>query len=577
MATSTEVRLMLNAVDNASKVIAGVNDNIDKMAKVSKGAGDFMAGLGININELANPAMLAGKAVAALGKYVADSTKETQNYNLEVTKLAQNLGIGTEETSRIIQAADDYGVEIGSVEQALKMALKNGFAPTIDTLAQMADKYVAIQDPTERAAVLTKVFGRNWTELVPILKQGGDAIRETAREQSAALLVTKEEAAASEQLRVAQDKLHDSKEAISHTIGNKTIPLEVRFLDALNKELDGTMNVVQANKLFWFGIDNVTDKLKEEERQTNATNRVEEIRLHSTNLVVDATENLTDAQKMNLLKQDEWGQSISEATKAVQAQADMTAGLTKRYSDMTSYMSGKLGPEIEDYKTKLGELNGKHGELVAKIEELSKKRYLTEDQKKELEDAKTALGENQTAIENLATAHDTAMKKIVYDLLVERASIDGLTTAEYNALLMTGQAFGLVDEKTAAAGGKIDDLLKQLNDNQITLDTFYRELRKILDGDYNITIHVGYNIDNVPYNPSHPGNNPNLPHPYASGGGGTIPPGYPNDSYPVWMTSGEQYTVKPTTNYNFTMNVHTNATAGTAMRDFEIMKSMTRH
>ena len=41
---------------------------------------------------------------------------------------------------------------------------------------RIADRIAAIENPTERAAAAVKIFGRNGTELMPMLLQGADGI-----------------------------------------------------------------------------------------------------------------------------------------------------------------------------------------------------------------------------------------------------------------------------------------------------------------------------------------------------------------------------------------------------------------
>ena len=235
MASSAEVRLMLNAVDNSSKVIAGVTDKMGGMQKATKAAGDLTAGLGISFDQLANPAMLAGKMVGAFADYTKQAVNETVDYTKEIRDLAQNLNITTEETSRLIQTADDYGVSQDKVTAAMEMALKNGFAPTIDSLAKAADQYLAIQDPTERAAALTKIYGRNWAELTPMLKEGGQAIRDAAAAQADNLLVTEEAAQAARDYEIAMDGLGDTMQGFKYQLGNAVLPALTDTIEKFNE------------------------------------------------------------------------------------------------------------------------------------------------------------------------------------------------------------------------------------------------------------------------------------------------------------------------------------------------------
>lgn len=186
---------------------------------------------------------------AALGLTVREVRKaigETIDYAKTVRELSQNLNITSEETSRLIQVADDWGITSGQVESAMKMALKNGYAPTIDNLAQLADQYVDIQDPTERAAIMTETFGRNWAELVPILKQGGDALREQAAAVSDGLIMTDAAIAKAREFEVATDNLNDSIQSLKFSIGNAIIPPLANLAERLNDSITNTSAMGEA-------------------------------------------------------------------------------------------------------------------------------------------------------------------------------------------------------------------------------------------------------------------------------------------------------------------------------------------
>ena len=226
------VEIILKAKDQASKEVGGLSAKFEKLTGISiKSAlsfGTFTAAVGFATDAL------------------KDSVKETVDYAKTVRDLSQNLNITTEETSRMIQVADDYGISVGSMETAMKMALKNGFAPTIDSLADAADKYLAIQDPTERAAELTKIYGRNWAELTPMLKEGGAAIREAAYLTDDSLIITKEAADAAREYEIANDSLGDSLQAMKYTVGKEVIPPLTDLVNILGEIVSGTSKADKA-------------------------------------------------------------------------------------------------------------------------------------------------------------------------------------------------------------------------------------------------------------------------------------------------------------------------------------------
>lgn len=66
----------------------------------------------------------------------------------------------------------------------------------VEAFYQLADATVALQDPNERAAALSQILGRGYQELLPLLTQGGEAIRKQVEYGRQLNPVTAESAAA---------------------------------------------------------------------------------------------------------------------------------------------------------------------------------------------------------------------------------------------------------------------------------------------------------------------------------------------------------------------------------------------
>lgn len=188
------------------------------------------------LGEVAGGLLKAGLAAAA-GAAVKAVT-DTANYNREVRLLAQSINATTEETSRLVQVADDVGVSQDALTRSLQLASKNGFAPTIDNIARLADETRAMVDPTEKAAALSKVFGRGWAEVAPFLAMGGKAIKENAAAISDSLIVTAKASKATRDFEIAQDNLGDAVAGLSHEFGNLAIPVVTKFFNLLKEGVE---------------------------------------------------------------------------------------------------------------------------------------------------------------------------------------------------------------------------------------------------------------------------------------------------------------------------------------------------
>jgi hypothetical protein len=100
--------------------------------------------------------------------------------------------------------------------------------------------------------------------------------------------------------------------------------------------------------------------------------------------------------------------------------------------------------------------------LKGKITELEGKRWLTESQKAQMVDYKAQLSDLNLAVTANADAHDAAAKRIIFDLISQRAAMDGLSGDEMKALNDIALQWGLVDQKTHDAVTGIDSALAGL-------------------------------------------------------------------------------------------------------------------
>ena len=155
--------------------------------------GSAMDGLGaatkIAMNPIvAIPGLMAAASMAAI--HFAESNAEA---TVELVHMSQKTGISVNALAALKKQGEFAGVGIETIGMAvgrLNVQLgKNseGFQKLgIDTkdplqaLAQLADKMKASESASERARIGQAAMGRGYKELLPLLIQGGDAIRKAA-------------------------------------------------------------------------------------------------------------------------------------------------------------------------------------------------------------------------------------------------------------------------------------------------------------------------------------------------------------------------------------------------------------
>ena len=179
-------------------------------------------------------AVVGAVTVALKGAYDA-TAGATLKYSDQVRELVRLSGVSTEESSRMIQMADDLQVSYESLSASLKFAARQGITPTTDALAKMSDEYLKLNPGAERAAFVFKNFGRAGSEMSKVLEQGGAKLRAMSAEQSRNLILTEKQVQAARKLQIAQDGLNDSWTAWKMNIGTTIIPALGEQLELSNK------------------------------------------------------------------------------------------------------------------------------------------------------------------------------------------------------------------------------------------------------------------------------------------------------------------------------------------------------
>lgn len=149
-------------------------------------------------------ALGVGLSIAGIGAFVKSGIDAAD----ALSKMASRTGIAVEELAGLKLAADlsDTSLEtLGKAVNKLSVyvttyaadakALGITSKDNSEAFAQLADVLTGIDDAQTRAALGTKILGRSWQDLAPLLLQGGEAIREQVKQGKALNPVTTEMAA----------------------------------------------------------------------------------------------------------------------------------------------------------------------------------------------------------------------------------------------------------------------------------------------------------------------------------------------------------------------------------------------
>jgi len=240
------------AGDQASKGFAkagkAVGDFGQQLPGVSGALGMFSGG----------PAVAAGAAVSALavgfGAMVSKSIDMADNLN----DLSLRLGVSTERLSVLSLYADQSGTDIETLATAMgKLGVKlsdgdktlKGYGITAtsvdEALFQLADKIAATTDPMLRLKMATDTFGKSGQQMLPLLVQGGAALREMG---DAAPIVSTEFAQMADKINDRAAEMKGRFTAVGLGITESVLPFLDKWLDGVERILSALGMVPEAQK-----------------------------------------------------------------------------------------------------------------------------------------------------------------------------------------------------------------------------------------------------------------------------------------------------------------------------------------
>lgn len=475
-------------------IVKGLDGYLRDVAKMDKANANFNEGIGSmggssgRFTALATTAKSAltgfgiaagvatGAALALKGAY--DKTiASTVTYNKAALDTANAIGLNVEEYTRIVQVADDFGISQETVSGALEMATKKGFEPNLKTLAELSDKTNAMLNPTERAAYLSEIFGRNWASLNPLLRLGGERIKELAAGIDDALVVTDAEAAASEELRLSIDTLNDSWQGLTLTVGQKAIPTFTKFVDFVNRTVQSldAFNDPSYSDIppILRGLAFMRDTAKERDAQA-----LVDALLGREGLMASRTKEWASGVREVTATEEELAQAAKDAAEAIERQGQAADTAKKQNIEFYTEVGGRAETffdQLNTYARKF-ELGGVDLRIAdAQVQRLMQEGILTPEQARQLAESfmpievvrKAAQDAGYDMGEKVTKEMQTAIK----DALVKQGISEKEAGAIVKAFVSAPEAW--VNQETS----KVLDTITQLA--QVTSEEWQTNVRLI--------------------------------------------------------------------------------------------------
>jgi hypothetical protein len=553
------VEIIINAVDKASATLNKVSREIGGMEKTGKSAGTSLmsnfGGIAKSFLGAVAPALSVGTALVAVSKVVSSSINDWTAYNEEVRKLGVATGTSTEDLSRMMQAADDLGISMDSMRTAMMFASKNGVKPTIENIARLSDELLAITDTTERAKKMQEVFGRGYAEVAGFVLQGSESIKAGTAAISDSLVVTSKSATETREYMKAVDDLGDAWTSVKNVVGGATIPVLTVLLKKVYDLIDATEEASHTEEEEAKAIEEVTSASAD---LTFAKKQL------SDGTIITTKEILGEVVAVEILD----GVMRNAQTGALIPMTDAEILLYKQTINVKEAMFDAV-PALDGMVKQVYNLrDGAMGAIPALAAMLDPTRELARETKKFTDGINT-----------------DALKEYSKQLLYNKAAAN----MDANAAFELALRMGLVDERTVIATRELQKLNVQydlnrdgiISNNEAT-DEYIAKVQNLNfelsnlpeSGTFNFYIkqHGSISLPGSTNKGSGTGTGG------TGGGGGTggnttmlasgtppggfmVPPGYPNDSYRVGLSSGEHVYVSPKGKDNapvnsFTLNIN---------------------
>ena len=258
MATAVE-RLELLITGNARDAVAAFRETevaatgldgttTTTAASMKSKMGAAAQSIGQNIQQ--NIGLYSVAAVGALAAAGASAVKEYTNLADKVRDFSRASGASAETSSRLTAIFDDLEISQGSAETAFfrlnrgiaegtanleqygaqVVRSKDGNLDVYRTLLSISDAYKNTEDSGQRAALVQEAFGRGGKDLIPILEQGRDRLREMFATVPKGQILNEDQVERARQFKLALDDLNDSIMELKVAAGSELVPALTGFI-----------------------------------------------------------------------------------------------------------------------------------------------------------------------------------------------------------------------------------------------------------------------------------------------------------------------------------------------------------
>lgn len=441
-----DLKIVITALNKASQGLKDLQGDVKSVGDKADDATKKMGGFDLKNVAMGLTAAAVARAIVKVGDALVDTVNDWSDYNIEVDKGATATGMAAEEYSRLIQAADDARVSQEAMTTALEMATKNGYPMNIQKLGELADQLKAIEDPSEKAEKATKIFGRGWADIMPLLAKGSDGIDALTAAIDDNMVATKESIAASQEYATQVDNMQDAWTGFKNEIGAGVMPVLTDVLTSLVDQIT-QIKILKSNMdILKGGVEAGTISQEDYADAALAANWSTEAGVYATDKLVASLGNSNEKVDEGASLMGDYAQSAAIMKAYTENAAIYEAELAKQIAETSA--------KFRDQKSAVTSLDKNFGGIIGLAKNFDK--ALEEIVKQEDIMAKNPIGsekynEAKDKVDELKESMADLANQVVLDMFQATIAIGGITEAEADAYFKMAEDMGLISEGAAQA------------------------------------------------------------------------------------------------------------------------------
>jgi hypothetical protein len=435
--------------------------------------------------------LIGGLSAATAVGFLAQSVTSTAELADGMGDLAQTLGTTTENLSKLKYAADIEGVfeplqsgmtklakasedfrsgSAGAIDSFGKLKIDpSSFNDTAELFTAVADKLSKMEDGARKTAIAQELLGKSGAQLLPLINQGADGLKQYADEAERFGLVISDEVAE------AAGKLNDNFAKIEAAAKGMSVQLGGPLVESLSKTTEGMIeSVAQGNKLFalfqgFAGLGKLPfDFFFSSDSSVNSKSRVKELEQD----VIDLEQGILKLKKTGGGKANEL--AVGGSLEDLQKKLSVTKNQLEAFKKFGEQLDAKPAAKVEEKFTPEVIKSSSKSKSTGK----SDAEKYAEDMAKLIKAFDDSVQPTQTVSEKLQdqldayTKIDPAVKAYAESLIAQsKAQEDAIASAERNNEMMASlQAYDDGDQSLYKANSETyDAILREAEDLNASL------------------------------------------------------------------------------------------------------------